>query len=694
MTMRIDGLATPAPPPLPALWRGRTLLVARTVWTVLVGLALLLFALSVPAQYHRLSHPPADVRVQLADAGLSTGPYASYLTAVAVVFGLTCFAVAALIVRHRSSDRVGMLGSLYLVLLGSTSAPAMQAVGSAYPALARLASFLNLALGVVLFAFFFLFPDGRFVPRWSRWPMLITAGGTAVLFFLTHPSVDDPPAWMGLMMLSGTIAGIAALLHRYVHAANLVQRQQIRCVLLGVAAANLAALADAFFGALLPTIGGPANGFDLTGVTVVTLASVAIPLTLGFAILRYHLWEIDVVVNRALVYGTLTAALLVLYLAVAEGLGALIQHHARLPLSLLTTALIAVVFAPLRERLQAVVNRLMYGDRDNPYRVLTHLGERLGAALAPDAVIAAVGETVAYALKSPHVALTLATGDPSGMGDPPAPVGGEPLRLPLKYQGERVGELLVAPRGPGERFSVTDRRLLEDLARQIGPAAHAIRLTGDLQRARERLVTAREEERRRLRRDLHDGLGPQLAALTLKIETIRNRFARERELDAMLVELTARTQDALADIRRLVYGLRPPALDELGLLAAIRQAAQADQAGLRVTVNAPDSLPPLPAAVEVAAYRIAQEALTNVVRHAGANACEISLTLDETSNLLRLRIADDGQGLPADVSAGVGLLSMRERAEELGGRWRIDARDGGGTVVSVELPCDVAGSGA
>jgi signal transduction histidine kinase len=336
----------------------------------------------------------------------------------------------------------------------------------------------------------------------------------------------------------------------------------------------------------------------------------------------------------------------------------------------------------------------MYGERDDPYRVLTRLGERVGAALAPEAVLPAIAETVANAMKSPHVAIAL---QQAGTFAPAASRGafdGAPLRLPLEYQGETVGELLVAPRSPREEFSPADRRLLGDLARQIGPAAHAVRLAADLQRSRERLVTAREEERRRLRRDLHDGLGPQLGALTLKIETIRNRFANDRDLDAALVDLTERTQVALSDIRRLIYGLRPPALDELGLLAATGQAAeqysQQGDGSLHVTVDTPESLPPLPAAVEVAAYRIVQEALANVVRHSGARTSLLSLSLDGEHNVLRVQIVDDGYGLPVHHHSGVGLVSMRERAEELGGSFSIDSLPSGGTAVTVELPCSLA----
>jgi signal transduction histidine kinase len=289
-------------------------------------------------------------------------------------------------------------------------------------------------------------------------------------------------------------------------------------------------------------------------------------------------------------------------------------------------------------------------------------------------------------MKSPHAAITL------GPDDAPAACDSAVLRLPLEYQGEAVGQLLVALRAPGEAYSPADRRLLEAVARQIGPAAHAVRLTTDLQRSRERLVSAREEERRRLRRDLHDGLGPQLAALTLKVETLRNRFATDPALDRALADLTARTQSALADIRRLVYGLRPPALDELGLLAALHQIAvpysEPGDGRLQVTVDAPPALPSLPAAVEVAVYRIVQEALANVARHAAARTCRITLSVDGT--ILQLRVVDDGQGMSARHQAGVGLVSMRERAEELGGRCSIVPAPSGGTAVLLELPCPPA----
>jgi two-component system NarL family sensor kinase len=227
--------------------------------------------------------------------------------------------------------------------------------------------------------------------------------------------------------------------------------------------------------------------------------------------------------------------------------------------------------------------------------------------------------------------------------------------------------------------------LLDDLARQAAAALYAVRLNVDLQRSRERLVMAREEERRRLRRDLHDGLGPTLAALGLKVETARNRLGPDSAADALLADLATRTQVAVADIRRLVYGLRPPALDELGLVGALRQLLAADASAVHTELEtSTEALSSLSAATEVAAYRIAQEAFTNVVRHAHANHCTIRLQL--TGGALHLSVDDDGAGLLAAPQRGVGLFSMRERAEELGGTFSIGPGAAAGTRVDVVLP--------
>jgi signal transduction histidine kinase len=296
-------------------------------------------------------------------------------------------------------------------------------------------------------------------------------------------------------------------------------------------------------------------------------------------------------------------------------------------------------------------------------------------------------ETIAQALKLPYAAILLKEErqfrTAAAYGSPTA----EPEVLPLVYQREEIGRLMLAPRAPGEEFSDADRSLLEDLARQAEVAVHAVRLTDDLQRSRERLVATREEERRRLRRDLHDGLGAQLAGLNVQAATLRRLIPEDpAAADELVVELRGELRGAIADIRRLVYDLRPPALDDLGLAEAMRRLAErygSDAEQPRVSVETPEELPTLPAAVEVAIYRIAQEALTNVDRHAGAQSCAVRLTVNGD---VALEIVDDGVGIPAGRNVGVGLSSMRERAFELGGDCEIGSVPEGGTRVLVRLP--------
>jgi signal transduction histidine kinase len=482
-------------------------------------------------------------------------------------------------------------------------------------------------------------------------------------------------------------ASLGALVYRYLRKADQLQRQQIKWVVFGIVAGLGGVVSMALLGVVFPTQ-GQLGLFDTLGVrSVQTFMLLLVPLSIGVAILRYRLWDVDLVINRTLVYGALTASVVGLYVLVVGGLGVLLRVQGNLLVSILAAGLVAVLFQPLRARLQQAVNRLMYGERDDPYAVLSRLGERLEATLAPKAVLPAVVETVVQALKVPHAAISLQREEGFEIAAEYGMPSCEPLVLPLTYQNETVGRLALSPRAKDESFTPADRRLLEDFARQAGVAAYAVRLTADLQRSRERLVTAREEERRRLRRDLHDGIGPQLAALTLKIETARNRLGSDPTARDLLSDLAERARATVADVRRSVHALRHPALDELELVPALREtAAQHSQNGLRILVKAPDDLPPLPAAVEVAAYRIAQEALTNFVRHAGAQECTVRFRLDEETSLLHLEIDDDGRGIGQANGSSVELSSMRERAEELGSECVLETAPGDGTRVRASLP--------
>src|SRR5215208_3810847 len=420
---------------------------------------------------------------------------------------------------------------------------------------------------------------------------------------------------------------------------------------------------------------------------VSVLALLIVPVFTYIAILRYHLYDIDVVINRTLVYGALSACVVGIYVLTIVALGALFQAQGNLGVSLVATGLVAVLFQPLRGRLQRGVNRLMYGERDDPYAVVSRLGRRLEATLAPDTVLPTVVETIAQALKLPYAAILLKEDEEFRTAAAYGSSRGEPETLPLEYQREEMGRLVLSPRAPGEGFSDADRSLLEDLARQAEVAVHAVRLTTDLQHSRERLVATREEERRRLRRDLHDGLGAQLAGLNVQAGALRRLIPRDTDAaDALVVELRDELRTAIADIRHLVYDLRPPALDDLGLVEALRRLAErygSEGGQLRVSVEAPEDLPDLPAAVEVAVYRITQEALTNVARHARAQSCVVHLAVNED---VALEIVDDGVGIAEERSAGVGLSSMHERASELGGSCVVQSVPKGGTQVLVRLP--------
>jgi signal transduction histidine kinase len=269
------------------------------------------------------------------------------------------------------------------------------------------------------------------------------------------------------------------------------------------------------------------------------------------------------------------------------------------------------------------------------------------------------------------------------------------LILPLTHQGAFVGALCLAPRSPGEEFSPADRLLLRDLATQSGAAAHEVQLTGalrssleDLQRSRERLVEAQEEERRRIQRDLHDGLGPLLASMRLRLEACLEVAERTNiPLSSDLERLYELVGEATADVRLLVYDLRPPVLDQLGLVPAIRQHCErfGRETGIETELATASELS-VPAAAEVTVLRLIQEALVNVQKH--AQASRAAVRLERQGDLLLVGVADDGRGLSANggTSAGTGLLSMRERAELLGGTLKLNSRPGGGTDLLARIP--------
>ncbi|HEU5058337.1 MAG TPA: sensor histidine kinase, partial [Kofleriaceae bacterium] len=428
------------------------------------------------------------------------------------------------------------------------------------------------------------------------------------------------------------------------------------------------------------------TGSSLLPWSAVGLAALPLPFAIAVAVLRHRLFDIDVVVNRTLVYGALTASVMLVYLAVTTLLGGVLPRDS-FAATLLATGVAALAALPVRDLLQRGVNRLLYGDRDEPYRAITRLGERLSASLTTEEILPTVVATVASALRLPYAAIELRSGEVTSIAAATGDAAGRELtRLPLVDAGEAVGELIVAPRARGEEFSAADRRLLSGLAQEAGRAARSVRLVAEVERSRRQLVAAREEERRRLRRDLHDGLGPVIAGARLKAEAARDLTAQQAKgALELLGELDADLAGLLEEVRRIARALRPPVLDELGLLPALREQAAnlARDARLELRVEGPDELPPLPAAVEAAAYWIALEALTNVRRHSGARHCAVRIRL---ADALELEVEDDGRGIAPGTPAGVGLLAMRERALEVGGSCELTAADLQGTRLLARLP--------
>ncbi len=646
---------------------------------------------------------PQDVKA-LHAVSLSLDVYAWVTLSIYLLLLLVYVLVGTVLFWRAASNRVALLASFSLILfplaLGGQIVDLLPPVWTIPTECARFIGSACLGL------FFYVFPGGRFVPRFTRWLAVAWVVYWAwEIFFPALPNIP-PFSWLALLILLGLLASQLMLqIYRYRRMSTPTERQQTKWVVFGIVISFGAIfLAQAVLIVVLPLLLPVDPLITSGGQTLTILLLLLFPLSIGFAVLRYHLWDIDHIINRTLVYGLLTACVIGLYVLIVGGLSTAFQIQGNLVISLGATALIAVLFQPLRNWLQRSINRLMYGERDDPYRILSRLGQRLEGTLAPEQVLPTIVQTTAQALKLPYVAVTLKQDDALVMAASSGTATTDLVHLPLLYQGEHVGELLLAARAPGEALSSADRRLLTDLARQAGIAVYTVRLTTDLQRlarelqhSRTELVTTREEERRRLRRDLHDGLGSVLTSLNLRAGAIHMLLGRDSAAaEVLVVEQQSAIRSAIADIRRLVYDLRPPSLDELGLLDAIRERAahyglpaeRSDQQerlfGLSVEVLAPDDVPALSAALEVATYRIVQEALSNVARHADARTCVIRLALSE--GVLQVEITDDGIGLPPAHRGGVGLLSMHERAAELDGTCEIVPAPGGGTRVRARLP--------
>jgi signal transduction histidine kinase len=530
--------------------------------------------------------------------------------------------------------------------------------------------------------FLLLFPDGRLPSR--RWrpaaalTLLAISSATVGWALLPVGETDVPglfpPGYTGIQPVgSGAAwvaqaaglacavvaagAAIAALVSRHRTAEGEVRRQ-IQWVL----AAGLVTMAMLGF----------AQADPLVGTFVVTLASVPLALAVTLTIVFHRLWEIDLLLARILALATLATAALAGY-----ALAALALHRFLGPgadATLIAIVVPACAVRPLYGRIRTRVNRLVFGDRDDPASALRRIGARLAGAGAPEELLAQLAESIGRALRLHQVGVVETGVVVASWGDAAGPAE----RIALTHRGDLVGTLVI--RG---RLRRRDHVVLAELAPHVAVVVHSHRLGADLARSHQRLLAVREEERERLMRELHDGVGPTLAALALQAD--RGRLMLDKQpfdADRLLAELATRIRVTVDDVRAIVHDLRPPPLDDLGLAGALTELGQRFTGGLVVVVSA-EELPPLPAPLELAAYRIAAEALANAARHAHATRCAIRL---RAADVLELSIVDDGVGVSELARRGVGLDSMRRRAVELGGTFDLGAATPTGTSVMVRLP--------
>jgi signal transduction histidine kinase len=437
----------------------------------------------------------------------------------------------------------------------------------------------------------------------------------------------------------------------------------------------VAALLTDLAGAALPGPYGAAFAWSLHLATLPLLPGAIVAVAV-----RQRSGRFPVVINHALVWSLLTLGVAWSYLLVAGWLATVLRVHAGPGVTVVAAAVVAIAFEPARSRLQRAADRLVYGDRRDPLRVLSRVTAHLsGPGRGLDGVAAEVVARLRLAGFTIHLAEAAHAHAHAGRTTT------APVTLTLLDGDRTVGSAIAYPR-PGERLHPADLDLLDQIGKLLVAGAVADRNAAELRRARADLVTAREEERHRLSRDLHDDLGPALAGIALGLRAAANQVSAGTPAGVadLLDALGRESALAAGEIRRIAHDLHPPWLAEDGLVGALRKriAALDSADGTRITLTAPGDLPELPVAVQVAAYRITAEAVSNVVRHAGATVCRIAIRWQDA---LTVEIADDGRGLPDHRRAGLGLTTMRARAEELDGVLDIRAGDPSGTVVRLTL---------
>ena len=583
-----------------------------------------------------------------------------------------------------------------------------------------------LVLGVVLGLA--LFPDGRLPSRRWRALVVFSVGVTALALIdsLADPAplstfvrqepftlpVTMPPTlrwlgsafagWSGLLVYWSqalVIAVACGALAVRLRGSSGDLRQQLKWVVYGGAIAAFGWLLS--FAQALPLASGSdptlrmiatwGNLLWLFGITIAT------PVAAGVAILRYRLYDIDRVINRTLLVGGLAAFITAVYVGVVVGIGSEIGKEFGPALSLLATAVVAVAFTPVRTRLQGMANRLVYGKRASPYEILAGFSERAGGSYLSDEILPEMARLLGEGTASRRAQVWLRVGDelrpagswPEENGRSTLPVVGEQLptipgwqrAVPVLDGGELLGALTLTKPG-GERFTPGEDKLVVDLARQAGLVLRNVRLVEELRSSRQRIVSAQDEERRRLERNLHDGAQQQLVTASLGLGVVRAkvRTGRSEGLDDELGEVASQLKAGLAELRTLARGLHPAVVTEAGLGAALESLADRSPIPVRVDAKIERRFPP---AVEATGYYVVSEGLTNVAKH--ARASEGTVRASDEGDRLVLEVEDDGVG-GADQGLGSGLRGLQDRVAALGGLLEVESRPGGGTLLRAELP--------
>jgi signal transduction histidine kinase len=566
-----------------------------------------------------------------------------------------------------------------------------------------------------------LFPDGQVPsPRWRPFLWIVTAFVvTATLVFALDPmtyagkryenpvGVDalrpvarffDGPGYFLLLVFA--VVSAVSLVQRFRRAGR-QERQQIKWFGFAVSILVFYFLIDAVFTALeLP------RGFWLNTAGAV-IAFGSLPVGIGIGILRHRLYDIDVVINKTVLFGLLAAFITAIYVGIVIGIGSLVGGRGNLFLSIVATAVVAVAFQPIRARAGHFANRLVYGKRATPYEVLSTFSDHLGEGYSTEDILPRIARMIGEATGAERATVWVRVGGelrPSaswpGGDEVRSPIRSEGEGLPrfpenerafpVRHQGELLGALSVAT-SRREPLNDTQERLLEDLAGQAGLVLRNVRLIEEIRASRQRLVAAQDEERRRLERNIHDGSQQQLVALAVKLRLAENLARRDPDKAAeLMAQVRSETQQAMEDLRDLARGIYPPLLADQGLAAALE--SQARKAALPVTVE-PDGIGRYPQEAEAAAYFCVLEALQNVSKYAGASTAVVRLA--EEGGGLVFAVSDDGRGFdPATTPRGSGLQNMADRLDALGGRFEIVSRPNEGATVTGWIPVQPAAAQA